>query len=180
MHVFVLRLSTTHNGYKTSKICLKLQIPYYHPLNLWLLGATNGNHGQTVMQPLRATAARATLAHNPCAQPLRATPARNPCVQPLRATLARNPCARNPCARNPCATLCYTDWLSVPTTPARTTLIGSSDWLGVPTTPARTTLRATPARATLATPAQPLQPLRATLARATPACATLARNPLLH
>ena len=21
----------------------------YHPLNLWLLGATNGNHGQTVM-----------------------------------------------------------------------------------------------------------------------------------
>ena len=32
-----------------SKICLKLQIPYYHPLILWLLGATNGNHGQTVM-----------------------------------------------------------------------------------------------------------------------------------
>ena len=31
------------------KICLKLQIPYYHLLNLRLLGATNGNHGQTVM-----------------------------------------------------------------------------------------------------------------------------------
>ena len=27
---------------------LKLQIPYYHPLNLWLLGATNGN-GQAVI-----------------------------------------------------------------------------------------------------------------------------------
>ena len=27
----------------------KLQIPYYHPLNQWLLGATNGNQGQTVM-----------------------------------------------------------------------------------------------------------------------------------
>ena len=26
-----------------SKICLKLQIPYYHPLILWLLGPTNGN-----------------------------------------------------------------------------------------------------------------------------------------
>ena len=24
-------------------------IPYYRPLNLWLLGATNGNQGQTVM-----------------------------------------------------------------------------------------------------------------------------------
>ena len=22
---------------------------HYHPLNLWLIGATNGNHGQTVM-----------------------------------------------------------------------------------------------------------------------------------
>ena len=30
-------------------ICLKLQIPYYHPLNQWLLGATNGNHGQAVI-----------------------------------------------------------------------------------------------------------------------------------
>ena len=28
------------------KICLKLQISYYHPLNQWLLWATNGNHGQ--------------------------------------------------------------------------------------------------------------------------------------
>ena len=24
-------------------------IPYYHPLNQWLLGATNGNQGQAVM-----------------------------------------------------------------------------------------------------------------------------------
>ena len=24
-------------------------IPYYHPLNQWLLGATNGNQGHTVM-----------------------------------------------------------------------------------------------------------------------------------
>ena len=153
MHVFVLRLSTTHNGYKTSKICLKLQIPYYHPLNLWLLGATNGNHGQTVMQPLRATAARATLVRNPCAQPLRATPVRNPCTQPL--------CTQPLRAQPLRATLCYTDWLSVPTTPARTTLIGSSDWLGVPTTPARAT------------------PARATPARATPARATLARAPVI-
>ena len=28
----------------------QIQIPYHHPLNLWLLGATNGNHGKTVMQ----------------------------------------------------------------------------------------------------------------------------------
>ena len=27
----------------------KVNVTYYHPLNLWLLGATNGNHGQTVM-----------------------------------------------------------------------------------------------------------------------------------
>ena len=34
---------------KQVKICLKLQISYYHPLNQWLLGATNGNQGQTMM-----------------------------------------------------------------------------------------------------------------------------------
>ena len=28
----------------------KLQIQYYHPLNQWLLGATDGNQGQTVMK----------------------------------------------------------------------------------------------------------------------------------
>ena len=28
---------------------LKLQIPYYHLLNQWLLGATNGNQGQAMM-----------------------------------------------------------------------------------------------------------------------------------
>ena len=27
----------------------KVKVTYYHPLNLWLLGATNGNHGQAVM-----------------------------------------------------------------------------------------------------------------------------------
>ena len=27
----------------------KVQVTYYHPLNLWLLGATSGNQGQTVM-----------------------------------------------------------------------------------------------------------------------------------
>ena len=31
------------------KIWLKLQIPYYHKLNERLLGATNGNRGQTVI-----------------------------------------------------------------------------------------------------------------------------------
>ena len=30
-----------------------MSIPYYHPLNQWLLGATNGNQGYTVMD-LRA------------------------------------------------------------------------------------------------------------------------------
>ena len=29
----------------------KVKVTYYHPLNLWLLGATNGNQGQTVMHP---------------------------------------------------------------------------------------------------------------------------------
>ena len=28
----------------------KVKVTYYHPLNQWLLGATNGNQGQTVMQ----------------------------------------------------------------------------------------------------------------------------------
>ena len=32
------------------KMCLKLQIPYYHPLNQWLLGETNGTQGQTMME----------------------------------------------------------------------------------------------------------------------------------
>ena len=27
----------------------KVKVTYYHPLNQWLLGATNGNQGQTVM-----------------------------------------------------------------------------------------------------------------------------------
>ena len=27
----------------------KVKVTYYHPLNLWLLGATKSNHGQTVM-----------------------------------------------------------------------------------------------------------------------------------
>ena len=31
----------------------KLQIPYYHPLNQWLLGATNGNQGQIVITALK-------------------------------------------------------------------------------------------------------------------------------
>ena len=37
------------NGYNTTKYAIKLQILYNHPLNQWLLGATNGNQGQTVM-----------------------------------------------------------------------------------------------------------------------------------
>ena len=28
----------------------QLQIPYYQPLNQWLLGATNGNQGQIVIK----------------------------------------------------------------------------------------------------------------------------------
>ena len=27
----------------------KVNVTYYHPVNQWLLGATNGNQGQTVM-----------------------------------------------------------------------------------------------------------------------------------
>ena len=27
----------------------KVNVTYYHPVNQWLLGATNGYHGQTVM-----------------------------------------------------------------------------------------------------------------------------------
>ena len=38
-----------YNGYNCSKYAFKLQIAYYHPLNQWLLWATNGNQGQTVM-----------------------------------------------------------------------------------------------------------------------------------
>ena len=30
-------------------MCLKLQIPYYQALILWLLGATNDNNGEAVM-----------------------------------------------------------------------------------------------------------------------------------
>ena len=48
----ILKLSTHYNGYKPLKICLKLQIPYYHLLNQWLLGATNGNQGQTSNRPI--------------------------------------------------------------------------------------------------------------------------------
>ena len=50
-------LSTMYYEYKNNhvlwvqelKIWLKLQIPYYNPLNQWLLGATNGHQGQTVI-----------------------------------------------------------------------------------------------------------------------------------
>ena len=27
----------------------KVKVTYYHPLNQWLIGATNGKHGQAVM-----------------------------------------------------------------------------------------------------------------------------------
>ena len=27
----------------------KVKVTYYHPVNQWLLGATNGNQGQTLM-----------------------------------------------------------------------------------------------------------------------------------
>ena len=54
MQFKVLRISTTHNGYKMlKKLFLKLQIPYYHQLNQWLLGATNGNQKQTVAKSLK-------------------------------------------------------------------------------------------------------------------------------
>ena len=45
----VSSLSTTYNGYNCSKYDLKIQIQYYHPVNQWLLGATDGNQGQKVM-----------------------------------------------------------------------------------------------------------------------------------
>ena len=45
----VPRLSTTYNGYKTSKYGSNFNFPYYHSLNEWLLGATNGNQGQTLI-----------------------------------------------------------------------------------------------------------------------------------
>ena len=58
----VLRLSTTYNGYKTSKYASNFKIPYYHPLNLWLLWAM----------------------HTPSAYPLRIPPPCTPSVYPLR------------------------------------------------------------------------------------------------
>ena len=45
----VLSLSNTYNGYNMSKYVSNFEIPYYHPLNQWLLGATNGNQGQIMM-----------------------------------------------------------------------------------------------------------------------------------
>ena len=38
-----------YNGSNSLKYALNFKIPYYHPLNQWLLWATNGNQGQTVM-----------------------------------------------------------------------------------------------------------------------------------
>ena len=35
--------------YNTLKYALNIKICYYHPLNLWLLGATNGTQGQTMI-----------------------------------------------------------------------------------------------------------------------------------
>ena len=45
----VIRLSTNYNGSNSSKYALNFKFSYYHPLNQWLLGATNGNQGQTVI-----------------------------------------------------------------------------------------------------------------------------------
>ena len=42
----VLRLSSTQNGYVTSKYASILKFPYYHSLKMWLLRPTNGNQGQ--------------------------------------------------------------------------------------------------------------------------------------
>ena len=38
-----------YKRFNISKYTLNVKIPYYHPLNQWLLWATNGNQGQTVM-----------------------------------------------------------------------------------------------------------------------------------
>ena len=48
-----LSLSTNYNGYNCSKYALNFKFPIITPLNQWLLGATNGNQGQTseVYQP---------------------------------------------------------------------------------------------------------------------------------
>ena len=40
---------TTYNGYNMSKYASNFKIPHYHPLNQWLLWATNGNQGQIMM-----------------------------------------------------------------------------------------------------------------------------------
>ena len=67
----ILRLSTTHNGYKTSTF----QIPYHHPLSQWLLEATNGNdlYAPSVHLPCTFSTPSAYLpctSHAPPAYPL--------------------------------------------------------------------------------------------------------------
>ena len=84
----VLRISTTYNGYKTSKYASNFKFPYYHPLNLWLLWATNGNQEQTVMHP---------PLHTPSVYPLCVppphTPSAYPSAYPLRIPPPRTPSA---------------------------------------------------------------------------------------
>ena len=45
----VLKLSVNYNGSNSSKYALNFKFPIITLLNQWLLWATNGNQGQTVM-----------------------------------------------------------------------------------------------------------------------------------
>ena len=105
-----LRLSITYKGYNTLKYASNIQVPYYHPLNLWLLGATNSNHGQTALctppcppcplntPPCPLNAPLCAPLHPICTPSMPSVPLCTPSTPPLHPLLAvRTPYVSPPC-----------------------------------------------------------------------------------
>ena len=137
-----LRLSTNYNGYNSSKYSYKLQIPYYHPLNQWLLGATNGNQGQIGWRcyPIKTLHPSVHPSAHLCAPPHTSAhlhaPLRSPLHTPPRTSVHPHAplCAhlRAPLRTPPCTSTHDSDWLIVPTTtnhiPTFKNLINIKSW----------------------------------------------------
>ena len=110
----ILRLLDTHNGYKTSKYVSKLQIPYHHPLNQWLQGATNGK-----ILSMHTSTHFCTPLHAPLGTP--------PCTH-----LCNPPCTSAHPFSHPCTLL---HLFTLPHAPFHAhTSMHESHWSGVPTT----------------------------------------------
>ena len=125
------------------------QIPYYHLLNQWLLGATNGNQGQRMMHTPPHTSMYCTLCMHPHTHIAHAPPCMHHCTCTLHTRIVCTPtCALHihpPCVHYtcppthalcmhpPCTHCVCCPHVRIARTPP-THALPVFDWLSVPTT----------------------------------------------